>query len=299
MDNILLQQLAKQLNLTDLEPEEYILTDEEESKAIAHAIEQAKKQKAWKFAQMNLSEFEISKKLSEIIWTDQINTAEVLMIANSNKHRQAWNDKRQLEEKEFKIKQYKDLIERCTAKYVFRLMQVTSRNEFGKKLIVNEFNKHLITAICYFLSNDGKFETELNYSFGKGILIRGVAGLGKTYLLKCAEKNELNPIHILSMIEISSQVKSEGDFSISMDGNKIIYLDDVGTEEATVNHYGTKINYFKNLIEVLYLKNRFNNLIISTNNSFAEIEEKYGFRVRSRMKEMFNVIDISGNDMRK
>jgi len=78
-----------------------------------------------------------------------------------------------------------------------------------------------------------------------------------------------------------------------------LYLDDVGTEEPIVNHYGTKINWFKNFIEMYYLKNKpFNKLIISTNNSFDEIESKYGFRVRSRIKDMFNIIDVQGKDMR-
>ena len=48
-----------------------------------------------------------------------------------------------------------------------------------------------------------------------------------------------------------------------------------------------------------YLKNKpFNKLIISTNNNFDEIESKYGFRVRSRIKDMFNIIDVRGKDMR-
>jgi len=76
-------------------------------------------------------------------------------------------------------------------------------------------------------------------------------------------------------------------------------LDDVGTEEHTVNHYGTKISFFKNFIEKYYLQNKtYEKLVVSTNNSFNEMEEKYGFRVRSRIKDMFNIIDVTGKDMR-
>jgi hypothetical protein len=28
------------------------------------------------------------------------------------------------------------------------------------------------------------------------------------------------------------------------------------------------------------------------------MEEKYGFRVRSRIKDMFNIVDVNGEDMR-
>jgi DNA replication protein DnaC len=178
-------------------------------------------------------------------------------------------------------------------------MKWTSRNVLGKEFILNEDNKRLITTLCYFFSADQRFETELNFSMKKGLLIRGISGLGKTHLVKCLENNELNPVLILSMIEISEEIKQEGEYQIKVGDKKIIYLDDVGTEEATINHYGTKINFFKNFIEGYYLRNSpFNRLIISTNNSAAEIEEKYGFRVRSRMRDMFNVIDIHGRDMR-
>lgn len=141
----------------------------------------------------------------------------------------------------------------------------------------------------------------MGFSFKKGLLIRGVSGLGKTFLVKCIEKNEIKPIKTVSMIEVSYELKQEGEYQIKQGNNRIIYLDDVGTEEATINHYGTKINWFKDFIETVYLRGvekGFGGLIISTNNSFAEIEEKYGFRVRSRCKDMFNIIDVTGEDMR-
>ena len=176
-------------------------------------------------------------------------------------------------------------------------MAWTSEKCYGKKLILHDDNTLLIRAICFFFSRDERFETELNYDLNKGFLIRGVSGLGKTYLLKCIENNDVRPIKIVSMIDISEQVKEEGTYDLQYKNS--LYLDDVGTEEPIVNHYGTKINWFKNFIEIYYLKNKpFNKLIISTNNSFDEIENKYGFRVRSRIKDMFNIIDVRGKDMR-
>ena len=82
--------------------------------------------------------------------------------------------------------------------------------------------------------------------------------------------------------------------------NSIICIDDVGTEEPIVNHYGTKINWFKNFIEGYYAQfNTYESIIITTNCSFQEIEQKYGGRVRSRMAQMFNVINVEGDDFRK
>ncbi len=200
-----------------------------------------------------------------------------------------------------KSKKKKELIERCDATYMFKLMKWSSQNNFGRKLIVNENTTYLIKVLCYFLSNDIRFEKELGFSFSKGLLIRGISGLGKTHLVRCLENNELSPILVLSMIEITDEIKDQGQYELKLGNKKVVYLDDVGTEEATVNHFGTKISFFKNFIELVYLKNKengFNKLMISTNNSFAEIEAKYGFRVRSRMKDMFNTIDVKGEDLR-
>lgn len=204
--------------------------------------------------------------------------------------------KREKEQKE-EVTKSVELQVRCNAKYFYNLMAWTSENTYGKKLILHNDNTSLIRAICFFFSRDERFETELGFDGNKGLLIRGVSGLGKTYLFKCIENNDIRPIDIVSMIDISEQVKEEGTYDLQYQNT--LYLDDVGTEEPVVNHYGTKINWFKNFIEMYYLKNKpFNRLVISTNNSFDEIESKYGFRVRSRVKDMFNIIDVKGKDMR-
>lgn len=299
MENLHLQLLAKKLNLTDLneEKETYILTPDEENKVFNNAVEQLKNHKAWKFAQMGASEEQILASLSSLNFEEELDKQELLDRANSAKHYSIWQQDQRKKERQQETDKYLELQQRCNAKYFYNLMAWTSENEYGKKLILHEDNTPLIRAICFFFSKDERFETELKLDLNKGLLIRGISGLGKTFLFKCVEKNEIRPIDIVSMIDISEQVKEEGSYELF--SQNTIYLDDVGTEEATVNHYGTKINWFKNFIEMYYLKNKpFNRLVISTNNSFDEIEQKYGFRVRSRVKDMFNIIDVQGKDMR-
>lgn len=302
MEAKLLNPLEEQLCLTqpDSEPEPYILTREEEEIVIANELETIKKNKTWKMADMKIHPEQILLKLAAIDWDKEIDKTEILKRANSSRHYEIWEKEQRVKDKEEAIKKREELKKRCDAKYIFNLISWTSKNTFGKQLIVHDDNKKLITTLCFFLSNDERFESELGYSFKKGLLIRGVAGLGKTHLVQCASLNELNPVLVLSMIDITDWVKDQGEYIMDLKENKIIYLDDVGTEEPVVNHFGTKISYFKNFIELTYLKTTsFNRLIISTNSSFLEIEEKYGFRVRSRMREMFNIIDVAGKDMRK
>lgn len=293
-----LAKLAGTLNLT--EPDvAWVLSKEEEKQIIAYAIDQKKKHYEWRLRDKDFTPAEIRSKMKEIDWPGQVDEKKLLRDANAAKEQNMWHMEQRASEKKADQERKAELIQRCTAAYMFKLMSWTSQNEYGTKLIVNDDNRHFITTLCYFLSNDPKFESELGYDPNKGLLIRGISGIGKTHLVRCLANNELNPIHILNLLEITDEIKDKGEYEIRIGDRKILYLDDVGTEEPTVKHYGTNISYFKNFIELVYLKNNsFSKLMISTNNSFAQMEEKYGFRVRSKCKDMFNVIDVKGDDMR-
>lgn len=295
--------MAKQLNLTSLENEQesYILTKDDEDYVISNSLQGLKQHMIWKLQGIGYTEEQIIAKIKEVDWDSKIDRDALLKRANSNKNYERWQIEQRAKEKQKEIDDALELKKVWTAKNVYGLMKWTSFNLFGKQLVLNQDNEKLIKALCFLISDDERYETELRYSFKKGLLIRGVSGLGKTFLVKCIEKNRLNPIRIESMIEVADEVKQNGEYFINQGECKMIYLDDVGTEEATINHYGTKINWFKNFIETVYLRNvdkGFGKLIISTNNSFAEMEDKYGFRVRSRVKDMFNIIDVTGKDMR-
>lgn len=293
--------MAEQLNLTNLEDEQepYILTKNEENIIIENAIKMAKENYQYRMLQLGDRLQNVLLKISEIDWIAEIDSKNLFKTCNSNKIQDNWFKERRKDEIEFVKKRERELKEKYTAKFIFNLMAFTSKKVFDVDLIVNEQTKMLIKVICFFISKDHRFETELGYSFKKGLLIRGVSGLGKTFLIRCVQDNELQPVQVLSMIAIANEIKSNGEYRLSYNPEKIIYLDDVGTEQATINHFGTKINFFKDYLEMYYLNNIFyNNLIISMNNDFDEIEEKYGFRVRSRIKDMFNIIDVVGEDMR-
>lgn len=296
-----IQKLAALLGVTSSEtaPEPYILTKEDEDRLLSHSVTEAKKSVIWKMSQLMYSQNEIETKLKSIDWEVEINKEEIFQRANMVKNHELWQKEQRKREKEEEARKKKEMVDLWTAKRMYQHMSWVSQKEYGKKLVINNDNKSFITALCYFISRDEKFETEFGYSLNKGLLIRGVSGIGKTHLVKCLETNELNPILVLSMLDIAEEVKERGEYQIKATGQKIIYLDDVGSEEPIVNHYGTKINFFKTFIESIYLRSKtFNHLMFSTNNNFNEIEERYGFRVRSRLKDMFNVIDVDGTDMR-
>lgn len=305
MDKELLMSLGRRLHLTNLdeENEEYILTPEEEEKVIHHHISRAKEHEEWKLnhreEQGILSKGDIELHLSKIDWETKINREQILKNANSFKHQDLFHAKQREKELEEENKKELQIKSQWTAEVMFRYMKYISSKVYEKELLVNEQTKKLISVVCLFLSEDKRFETDYGYSLKKGLLIRGISGLGKTYTVQCVADNELNPVHIISVLEIQEVIKSTGEYKIDMQGRKVLYLDDIGTEEPVITHFGTKIPWVKNFLELYYMKyKKYNRLIVSTNNSFQEIEDKYGFRVRSRAKDMFNIIDVEGEDLR-
>lgn len=298
----MLHQLAKHLNLTDadIETDPYILTHEEEEEIIESAVRSLKTYYEWKMKDKGMKEEDIKTKICTIDFKGMIDRDAALRYWNMCKNQNLWHQKRRQEEKDEEAKKIQELTKTWTAKFVYTFMVWASENIYKKKLIVNKYNKTLISALCFFISRDKRFlEISKDYDFSKGLKIRGVCGIGKTYLAKCIEDNELRPLLIKSMIDITEEIQEHGRYEFNLGDKKIIYLDDVGTEEATVKYYGSNISFFKQFIEKVYMKSKsYAHIIISTNLNFKDIEEKYGFRVASRMREMFNVIDVYGEDMR-
>lgn len=277
--------------------EEMILTDEEQVEAVYYAAKRLQEHKLWTLRRRMATPEELEAvKVEDFI--ELIDAEIVLKKANSNKHYAIWQENQREKEKKDREEKRMLIEQQWTANQMLKFLRWSSKERYEKReLIENEHTLRLIKVICFFLSDDPRFETELGYSFKKGLLLRGICGLGKTYLLKCLSENPRNPIYIKSMIEIAEEVHANGSFELPI--AKKWYIDDVGSETAPVNHYGTKINWFKDFLETYYLnKIEYSGLIISTNLNNVALEEKYGFRVRSRVKDMFNVITATGEDLR-
>lgn len=295
-----LNKLAATLCLTETQkPEPYILTPEEEAKAIGNAIEREQKFMAWKMRRILKTEDEIWHKISLIDWNERIDRQKVLAQANAIKNQISWERSQREADKAREINRLKELSEYWTYGRVYKLMKYNSLHVFGKELDETDDNLPTIKALCFFIARDDRFATELKFDRLKGLLIRGPSDTGKTHLVRCVENNGLNPIHAITMLDVTKKVTEEGEYEINSQGKKIIYIDDVGTEEASVKHYGTTILWFKNYIETVYHRTKcYNHLIITTNLNFQELGDQYGFRVASRMREMFNVIDLKGGGYR-
>lgn len=71
---------------------------------------------------------------------------------------------------------------------------------------------------------------------------------------------------------------------------KLLFLDDMGMEQATVKNWG---NEFSPVVELLYYRYDFQKFTIITSNLKGDqFRERYGDRIGDRMLEMFNTIEF-------
>jgi DNA replication protein DnaC len=78
-----------------------------------------------------------------------------------------------------------------------------------------------------------------------------------------------------------------------------LYLDDLGAEEPQANHYGSKSQPIKDLLNLRYEVRNEYKTFATTNKDLEYFREIYGDRIVSRFYEMFNIIDVNGVDLRR
>lgn len=235
---------------------------------------------------------------------------EALIEAKSKKGVRLQYEKNLAEKQEkskqlFKVWDSKELIEYCHHFY---------QKRFGYDFQIDSYNKPLVEKLALYFTNNPEFEIG-GYSLVKGILIMGNVGCGKTEIMKFFQKNKKACFALKSVNDIAS------DFSIYKNEIDDVYstpiekplndpdvffqreigycFDDLGTEEVK-NDYGNKKNVMADVLMAIYNKKKFSRFHITTNlMSKEEITEKYGTRVNSRLREMFNVFSLEGTDRRK
>lgn len=172
--------------------------------------------------------------------------------------------------------------------------------------VIDDHNKNVIRLLnIYFSKNDILMKNDFpQYSTRKGLLIVGKCGTGKTMLLKIYKEIIKNiksqAFRIITANEVVRNFDESGSQALKMYLSHRIMFDDFGSENIG-KHYGKDEEVFKTIIEERY------NLYIdkglptylTSNLSMSQIQHRYGDRVSSRIKEMFNVILLTGNDRRK
>ena len=191
----------------------------------------------------------------------------------------------------------------------------------GKPFIIDEHNNEVIHKLClYFSAKSNSTQQQSHPDLlntkgissarlqdydldpNKGILLAGGIGCGKTTIMRAFSSNPLCTYRVIPARQISWQFAEHG-FQIIREFTRPESIpinhyghtetgtcfDDLGTEEER-KHYGDKVNAMAEILLSRYDNLPFNQTHITTNLNAGMIEQTYGSRLRSRMREMFNLI---------
>ena len=172
---------------------------------------------------------------------------------------------------------------------------------YGKKFKIVETDHEIIYKLIAYFLKDEQSCYQFNIDLEKGILLSGPIGCGKTSLM--------NLMKYLAQTENKFSVKPCRDISFEFiqDGYEIIHryskgklylaeprtycFDDLGTEN-NIKYFGNECNVMAEILLSrydLFISKKLQTHI-TTNLSASEIEKIYGNRVRSRLREMINLI---------
>lgn len=199
-------------------------------------------------------------------------------------------------------------------------MLYRSQTLFGGKFKIDKSNQIIYNLLCRYFSDDKDFVSVSlslgieNPSLQKGILLAGTFGTGKTWMMKLFQKNKKNCFLIKNAKDIASEFQKDGQEASETYNSKkrnaindttMFYqpycglcIDDMGTEEIK-NNFGNKSNVIGDLLEMRYASGDTGIFLHATTNLSAQgVGEFYGQRIVSRMREIFNIIELQGNDRR-
>lgn len=180
--------------------------------------------------------------------------------------------------------------------------------------VLDDTNRHIFNALSLYFTNDPRFEqlpeTRLQFKGAKFLLKKGLAlfgpvGCGKTTLLRLFSSNPRESFTVVRCKVAAHNYTTDGDPMFDYYcGKSSVYgsafqhtsggrgFDDLGVEPIPVSHFKNSRNIMADLLDSRYeLGPAVCGLThLTTNLSTDQIEEFYGQRIRSRMREMFNTI---------
>lgn len=174
---------------------------------------------------------------------------------------------------------------------------------FGKHFRIYEEDKNLLYRLSnYFIKDEEKCK-KLNLDIQKGILLSGPVGSGKTSIMRLLphivpfeKKYETIPTRNVAFSFNHIGFKAIEDY-----GNSGLFcFDDLGIE-PTGRFFGQDCNVMGEVLlsrYEIFLRHRIKTFG-TTNLDSEQIEERYGARVRSRMRSMFNLIYFDENTVDK
>lgn len=173
---------------------------------------------------------------------------------------------------------------------------------YGPKFqLFEEDRATVLKLLCWFLQDEA-LAPEEGLNLDKGILLTGPVGCGKSAIMKiiCSICTPSWMFVIKPAPQISLEFAKEGYEVIDRYTIKSITLykaprticfDDLGCE-TNIPYYGVTFNTLAEILPIRYDLFVEHKMLthITTNLNSAELEARYGVRLRSRMSHMFNLV---------
>ena len=186
---------------------------------------------------------------------------------------------------------------RCTEEGIMEI------GEFLQSCGYLPLNKKLFDTLCRFGAS------ALDGGSNRGLFLRGDVGIGKTFGLQLlAAKFGWK---FVTAREVEGFYRTQPDYTAWVDycraadffgRGKTLVIDDLGTENEDFMQYGQRANPLAELLEKRYdlsfLRDHVRT-VVTSNLTDQQIKERYGFRVFDRMREMFAVVTVKGESLRK
>ena len=176
---------------------------------------------------------------------------------------------------------------------------------FGKKFKIYREDREIIYKLCLYFIRDKARCSRYGIDIDKGILLSGPVGCGKTSLMKLMKYlvPHQRPYEVLPCRNIVFSFNHIGYKTIEHYGNSQFFcFDDLGVEPMG-RHFGKDCNVIGEILLSRYdlFTSHKRKTHATTNFNAQELEERYGNRVRSRMRQMFNLVafDRKSKDKRK
>lgn len=206
---------------------------------------------------------------------------------------------------QFSLGELKDNHINYDFKRILIYLDAKGKMMFGKNFKIYEEDEVVLYKLCIYFIRDFEACEELNIDPNKGILLSGPVGCGKTSLMKLLRHivPHHKPYEVIPARNITFTFNNIGFKIIQEYGNSNFYcFDDLGVE-TTGRHFGKDCNVMGEILLSrydLFLQRKIRTHA-TTNLNAQELEEQYGNRVRSRMRQLFNLIafDKESVDKRK
>lgn len=183
-------------------------------------------------------------------------------------------------------------------------LEKQGKQMFGVHFRIYPQDNALVYILLAYAVGDGETLAQHGYDIQKGILLSGPVGCGKTSLMTLIKYffHSEKQYYVKPARNVSFEYERNGTRSIFRymgepffsgiggDNRQVYCFDDLGIEQPQ-KHFGNECDVMGEILLSRYDLFVSKKILthVTTNLSATELENRYGNRVRSRMREMFNL----------